>query len=77
MFSGGASSAHDQREIKQFFYVQISYRYIDVLPKFAVAYNKTVHTTNGMAPVVINDSTVLDIWNIMEDKIQRVRAVKP
>jgi hypothetical protein len=77
MISGGACSTHDQREIKQLFTYKNSYRYIDVLQKFAVAYNRTMHNTTGMAPVEINDSNVLDIWNRMEEKRRRIRAEPP
>jgi hypothetical protein len=64
-------------KLKKYFTYKNTYRYIDVLPKFAVAYNETVHSTTGMTLVAIDDSNVLDIWNRMENKRRRIRAVKP
>jgi hypothetical protein len=70
-----------QRTIKQklnkYFTHKNTYSYIDMLSKLAVGYNKTLHGTTGMAPVEINDSNVLDIWNRMENKRWRIRVVKP
>ena len=66
-----------REKLNKFFTYKNSYRYIDVLQKFAVAYNKTVHSTTGMAPVEINDSNVLDIWNRMEERRRRIRTVAP
>jgi ribosomal protein S19 len=68
MISGGACTTHYQREIEQIFTYRNMYRYMDVLPKFAVALNVTVHSTTGMIPVEISDFNVLDILNRTEKR---------
>ena len=68
---------HAHRTIRdrhmKFFTSSNSYRYIDVLPKFVMYYNDTVHTTTCMAPSRVTDSDVLDICRRMEARRQRVR----
>jgi len=39
-----------------------TYRYIDVLPKYIMAYNDTVHSATGIAPSRVTDSVILAIW---------------
>ena len=49
----------------KYFTYKNTYRYIDVLPKFAKGYNDTVHSATGMAPSRVIDSDVLAIWKRM------------
>jgi len=61
--------------LHKYFTYKNTYRCIDVLPILVRAYNDTVHSTNGMAPLRVIDSDVLDIWKRMAKK-QRVRVSK-
>ena len=45
----------------KYFTWKITFRYIDVLPKFVSAYNDTVHTTTGKAPSHVTDLEVLPL----------------
>ena len=65
-----------KNNIYKYYTYKITYRYIDVLPKFVRAYNATVHSTTGMAPARVTDSDFLAIWRWMNDKRSRVRTVK-
>ena len=56
----------------RYFTISNSYRYIDVLPNFIMAYNDTVHTTTGMATSRVTDADVLEIWRRLEEWRQRV-----
>ena len=51
--------------IYKYFTFKNTYRYIDVLPKFLRAYNNTVHSTTGMAPLQVTVSYFLAIWRRM------------
>jgi hypothetical protein len=51
-----------------------TYRYIDVLPKFVMGYNDTVHSTTGMAPSKVTDSDILKIWNKMWTRHSSIRS---
>jgi hypothetical protein len=46
-------------KLYKYFTYKNTYRYIDVLPKFVIAYNKTVHSTTGLAPSKVIDSDIL------------------
>jgi len=69
-----------QRTIRDRLYKYLTYkntlRYIDVLPKFAQAYNDTVHSTTGMAPSRVTDSDVLAIWKRMNSRRRHIRVAK-
>ena len=52
------------------------FRYIDVLPKFARAYNDTVHSTTDMAPSRVTESDVLAMWKRMNRRRRRIRVAK-
>ena len=66
-----------RNRLYKYFTHKNTYRYIDVLPKFAKAYNNTVHSTTGMAPSRVTDSDVLAIWKRMQDARRgRVRVAK-
>jgi len=60
----------------KYFTYENSYRYIDVLSKFDMAYNDTVHSATGMAPSRVTDSYVLAIWKRMEARRRGVRVAK-
>jgi len=59
----------------KYFTYKNTYRYIDVLPKFAKAYNDTVHSTTGMAPSRVSDSDILAIWKRMDEKTRSIRVI--
>jgi len=61
----GAHGTIRDRLYKYFTYTN-KYRYVDVLPKFAKAYNDTVHSDSGMAPSRFNDSDFHAICKKME-----------
>ena len=65
-----------KNNIYKYYTYKITYRYIDVLPKFVRAYNATVHSTTGMAPARVTDSDILPVWRKMNDKRSRVRTVR-
>jgi len=60
----------------KYFTYKNTYRYIDLLPKFVKAYNDTVHSSKGMAPSRVTDSHILAIWNRINEKRLRIRAVR-
>ncbi len=50
-----------------------TYRYIDVLPKFASGYNDRVHSTTGIALSKVTNLNILSIWNRMRSKHRSIR----
>jgi hypothetical protein len=61
MRSIGTGPTHHPREALQTLYIQNTNRLIYLLPKFAVAYNETMHSTTGMALAAISVSNEVDI----------------
>lgn len=57
----------------KYFTYKNTHRYLDVLQLFVSAYNKTVHSTTGMAPAKVTDRDVLKIWKRMREKQGRVK----
>jgi transposase InsO family protein len=49
-----------------------SYRYIAVLTQFVKAYNHSVHSTTGMAPININATNILSVWKRITNKQGRI-----
>jgi transposase InsO family protein len=64
-------------KIFKYFTFSNTLRYIDVLPKFVRAYNKTVHRSTGMGPLNVTDSDVLAKWKRMKEKSSKIRTAKP
>ena len=62
--------------LHKYFTYKNTFRYIDVSPKFVRAYNDTVHTKTGMAPLRVTDSDVHAIWKRMNHRRIRVAKVK-
>jgi hypothetical protein len=61
----------------RYFTYKNTYIYTGVLPKFVGAYNDTVHSTTGMAPLRVTDADVLAIWRRMQRKKNKnVRIAK-
>ena len=58
----------------KYFTYKNTFRFIDVLPKFVLAYNDMVHSTTGMAPSHVTDSDVLAIWKRINSR--RIRVAK-
>jgi len=71
-------SAHKtiRDRLYKYFTYKITYRYIDVLPKFFKDYNDTVLSATGMAPSRVTDSDDLAIWKRMEARRRGVRVAK-
>ena len=65
-----------RERFNKYFTFKISYRYIDVLQKFVRAYNDTVHTTTGIAPLNVTDSDIVIIWKRMNAKRLRIPSVE-
>ena len=52
----------------RYFAYKDAYRYVDVLPQVAKAYNNTMHNSTGMAPDAVTNTYVLEIWTRINDK---------
>ena len=50
----------------KYYSYKITYRYVDVLPKFGMAYNDMVQSTTGMASSRVTDACVHFLWRRME-----------
>ena len=50
-------------KIMRYFTEHQTHRYIDILPKLVASYNRTKHTTTGVAPVNVNQSNAQAIWD--------------
>ena len=66
-----AHSTIRDKLLRYFTYKNI-YRYIDVLTKFAKAYNDTLHTTTGMATSRVTDANAIAIWRRMVPRRKRI-----
>jgi transposase InsO family protein len=62
----------------KYFTYKSSYRYVAVLAKFVEAYNRSTHSTTGMAPININASNIPRVWKRMENQRRRIttRAIR-
>jgi hypothetical protein len=67
-----AEPLHDSRNV-QIHDLQKHYRYIDVLSKFVIGYNDTVHSATAMAPSKVIDSVLLAKWNKMRARHSSIR----
>jgi transposase InsO family protein len=59
-----------REKIFKYFPYSNSHRYINVLPKFVRAYNNTVRSSKGMAPLKVTD------WKRMKEKSSTIRTAK-
>lgn len=54
----------------RYFTFHNTYRYVDVLERLVETYNNTYHSTIRMAPVEVNESNLLQVWqNLYRKKI--------
>jgi hypothetical protein len=63
-----------RERLYKYFTHKNTYRYTDVLPKFVAAYNDTVHGTTGMAPSKVGESDILNIWNKMRARQNKIKT---
>ena len=62
-------------KLYKYFTHRNTYRYIDVLPKFVIGYNASIHSTTGIAPSSVRDTDVLAIWNRMKEKADKAKRL--
>jgi N-methylhydantoinase A/oxoprolinase/acetone carboxylase beta subunit len=55
----------------RYFIYKYTYRFVNVLQQFVKAY-KAVNSALGMAPAVVTDKHILEIWTRLNDMRSRV-----
>ena len=53
-----------------------TYCYVDVLDKSISGYNDTVHSSTGMASLLVSDKDVLRIWEKKRQRQAKIRTVR-
>jgi len=65
-----------RNKLCRYFTYKNTYKFVNVLQQFPIAYNITVHAALGMAPAAVTDKHVLDIWTGMNARRSSVRVGK-